>query len=59
MSRQDVSKASPRSGLQYHQEHAVEPGTPDMRLEAVITQRIISLLNGLFTKVCMMKSQAW
>lgn len=35
-----------------------EPGTPDTRVGAVITQCIIWLLNGLFTKVCMMKSQA-
>lgn len=35
-----------------------EPGTPDTRGEAVITRCIIWLLNGLFTKVCMMKSQA-
>lgn len=49
----------PHSRLCCHCEQIVVPGTPDIQLEAVITQCIIWLLNGLFTKVCMMKSQAW
>lgn len=34
-------------------------GTPGIRLEAIINQGIIWLLNGLLTKVCMMQSQVW
>lgn len=48
----------PCSQLRYRLEQVVVLGTPDIRLEAIITQCVICLLNGLFIKVCMMKSQA-